>query len=559
MEIREILKNLILEALGDLEIGIESINLEHPTELSHGDYSTNIAMALAQKSKMNPKVLAEEIATKINKHEYVDSVNVAGPGFINFHLSQKFFKEVVFGVDFEFGKTNIHDNKTILVEHSSPNLFKPFHVGHVMNNAVGESITRLAEYSGANVIKLSYPSDVSLGIGKSVWALLEEGVDTLEKLPDFSSKLKFLGDCYVVGTKAFEENPGVVRRIKEITDIIYKKTPGPEYDAYLLGKEITLEYFKDITERLGSTFNEYIFESEAGDMGKKIVLENIGKIFEESEGAVVYKGESDGLHTRVFINQENYPTYEAKDIGLLWLKFDRYNPDLSILITDREQKNYYEVVLSAAGKIETKWQEKTIHRTHGRMSFKGQKMSSRLGGVPIAADILDTVSEELKDRMKEDDSPDKLDSIAISALKFTILKTMAGKDINFDPETSLSFEGDSGPYLQYTNARINSVLEKAKDLDIKNGEDDGRLTTEVEKLLYRFPEVVELSIREWAPHHVAGYLLMLAQSFNSWYGNTKLIDEENPNMAYNLLIAKAVSQTIQNGLYLLGIKSPERM
>ena len=559
MEIREILKNLILEALGDLEMGIESINLEHPTELSHGDYSTNIAMALAQKSKMNPKVLAEEIATKINKHEYVDSVNVAGPGFINFHLSQKFFKEVVFGVDFEFGKTNIHDNKTILVEHSSPNLFKPFHVGHVMNNAVGESITRLAEYSGANVIKLSYPSDVSLGIGKSVWALLEEGIDTLEKLPNLSSKLKFLGDCYVVGTKAFEENPGVVRRIKEITDIIYKKTPGPEYDAYLLGKEITLEYFKDITERLGSTFNEYIFESEAGDVGKKIVLENIGKIFEESEGAIVYKGESDGLHTRVFINQESYPTYEAKDIGLLWLKFERYNPDLSILITDREQKNYYEVVLSAAGKIEPKWKEKTIHRTHGRMSFKGQKMSSRLGGVPIAADILDTVSEELKDRMKEDASPDKLDSIAISALKFTILKTMAGKDINFDPETSLSFEGDSGPYLQYTNARINSVLEKAKDLDIKNGEDDGRLTTEVEKLLYRFPEVVELSIREWAPHHVAGYLLMLAQSFNSWYGNTKLIDEENPNMAYNLLIAKAVSQTIQNGLYLLGIKSPERM
>jgi arginyl-tRNA synthetase len=559
MDIKTTIKNLIKEALDDLGIEAGDILLDHPTELGHGDYSTNIAMSLAKALKSSPKDLAEKVASKIDKHEYIESVNVAGAGFINFHLSRKFFEGYVLDIDFEFGKTDIHDGKTILVEHSSPNLFKPFHVGHVMNNTIGESIARLAEYSGANIIKVSYPSDVSLGIGKSVWALLEHGVAELEEKYSLSEKLAFLGECYVEGTKAYEENPTIMRRVKDITDIIYKKTPSPEYDAYLLGKDITLKYFQDITERLGSTFNEYIFESEAGDVGKKLVLENMGDIFEESEGAIVYKGEADGLHTRVFINQEGYPTYEAKDIGLLWLKFERYSPDISILVTDREQKNYYEVVLSAAGKIEKSWQERTIHKTHGRMSFKGQKMSSRLGGVPIAADILDTVSEELKGRMKEESDAEKLDSIAISALKFTILKTMAGKDINFDPETSLSFEGDSGPYLQYTNARINSVLEKARDLDIKKGSDEERLTTDVEKLLYRFPEVVELSVNEWAPHHIAGYLILLAQSFNSWYGNTKLIDEENPNMAYNLLIAKAVSQTIQNGLYLLGIKSPERM
>lgn len=560
MKISEIIKNLLRDALDDLGITYENINLEHPTELSHGDYSSNIAMALAKELKSNPRDLAERIVGKINKNEYVESVMVAGAGFINFHLSNKFFQESIAGIDMDFGKTEIHDGKTILVEHSSPNLFKPFHVGHVMNNAVGESIARLAEYSGARVIKLSYPSDVSLGIGKSVWALLEEGVDALENLPTLSEKLKFLGDCYVAGTKAFEENPNVVRRIKDITDIIYKKTPGVEYDAYMLGKDITLQYFKDITLRLGSEFNEFIFESEAGEFGKKIVLENLGKIFEESDGAIVYKGEADGLHTRVFVNSENYPTYEAKDIGLLWLKFERYHPDLSILITDREQKSYYEVVLSAAGKIESKWQKQTIHKTHGRMSFKGKKMSSRLGGVPVAADILDAVAEEVREVARDKENTEMVDAIAISALKFTILKAMAGKDINFDPETSLSFEGDSGPYLQYTNARINSVLAKAEEEGIelsKNKESD--LVTDVEKLVFRFPEIVEQSIAEWAPHHIAGYLLLLAQSFNSWYGNTKLIDKENKNAGYNLRVAKAVGRTIQNGLYLLGIKSPESM
>lgn len=562
----EILKGLVRDALEKLNIEADKIILDHPTELSHGDYSTNVAMILAKVTKTNPIALAESIASEIPKHEMIESVTAAA-GFVNFHLAPKFFQSEIGKIlaqTSSFGNSNIYAGKHILVEHSSPNLFKPFHVGHVMNNSIGESVARLAIASGARVTKMSYPSDVSLGIGKAVWALLEHGVAELEQLPNLSDKLAFLGTCYVEGTKAYDENPSIMRRVKEITEMIYERTPGVEYDAYTAGKDITLQYFLDITERLGSKFDDFVYESEAGDVGKKIVLQNLGKpdrsgIFEESENAVIYKGEADGLHTRVFINAEGYPTYEAKDIGLLWLKFERYNPDISILVTDREQARYYEVVLAAAGKIEKSWQEKTLHKTHGRMSFKGKKMSSRLGGVPTAADVLETVLEEVREHSEL--NGEEADAVAIGALKFTILKTMAGKDINFDPETSLSFEGDSGPYLQYTNARINSVLEKALEAGFvpkaeKTVED---LPSDVEKLVTRFPGVVELAISEWAPHHLATYLLGLARAFNSWYGNTKLVDPENKNTGYNLALAKSVGIVIQNGLQLLGIKSPERM
>jgi arginyl-tRNA synthetase len=425
-----------------------------------------------------------------------------------------------------------------------------------MNNTIGESINRFARFSGAEVETISYPSDVSLGIGKAVWAFMDGGVEKLNEFKTEEEKLNYLGNCYVVGTKAMEENPSLEPRIREITKIIYEHIDSPEYEAYKIGKEINLSYFKNITKSLGSNFDDFIYESEAGKEGEKLVRENTGKIFEESEGAVVYKGEQDGLHTRVFINKEGYPTYEAKDVGLLSLKFSRYNPDLSIFVTDHEQSEYFKVVVTAAGKINSTWKEKTIHRTHGRMSFKGQKMSSRLGGVPIASTLIQAVAEEVKEKSPES-SEEIQNMIAISALKFTILKSMAGKNINFDPDTSLSFEGDSGPYLQYSTVRSGSVLEKGHvSMEDCN---QPETITDVEKYLDRFPEVAEQCISLWEPHHMVGYLLDLAQAFNSWYGRVKIIDAENKDMPYNLAITRAFQITMKNGLYLLGIETPEKM
>ncbi len=560
---KQTLEALIRDATQEL-FGVEAPGfvVEHP-ELSHGDWTTNAALVVAKAAGKNPREVADMLVDVLqkNKPDDVEAISVAGPGFINISLSPQYFSTVIKDAMHgeSWGKNHLFADKKILVEHSSPNLFKAFHVGHVMNNSIGESIVRLAKYSGAEVIAMSYPSDVGLGIGKAIWALMLDGEEKLEELQTPAEKLAYLGECYVNGTRAYDEDEKVQAEVRAITKELYEKTPGPVLSAYEIGKKINLEYFLGIVARLGSVFDDFIYESEAGELGQKIVREHIPTIFEESEGAVVYKGEKDGFHTRVFINKDGYPTYEAKDIGLLSLKFGRYDPDTSILITDSQQSSYYEVVLSAAGKIDPKWQKQTVHRTHGRMSFKGQKMSSRLGGVPTAQAVLDAIAAEVADRSSELSAGAK-EAIAIASLKFVILRAMAGKDINFDPDTSLSFEGDSGPYLQYAVVRAGSILSKAKDLGLTPSIDATSVPTNVERLIARFPDIVARATVDWAPHHVVGYLLELAQAFNSWYGNTKIIDDADmAGTPHRLAVTLAVERTITNGLWLLGISVPEKM
>jgi arginyl-tRNA synthetase len=558
---KEALHTLIADGLKEL-FAVSDIPfvIEHPTDLTHGDYAINAALIVSKQLGKNPIEVAQQLAQYIeaNKDATISSVSVAGPGFINISLSSEYINKQVRDIlsnKESWGKNELYKHKKILVEHSSPNLFKAFHIGHVMNNAIGESIKRLSEYSGADVTTISYPSDVSLGIGKAVWILMQDG--GLSKLDTFAhqtEEIAYLGECYVRGTRAYDDDQSVQPAIRAITMNVYNKVNSPEYEVYLKAKERNMEYFKSITKTLGSTFDDFIYESEAGEEGKVIVQSHIGNIFKESEGAVIYEGEQDGLHTRVFINKEGNPTYEAKDVGLLSLKFNRYNPDLSLFVTDHEQSEYFKVVITAAGKINALWKERTIHRTHGRMSFQGQKMSSRLGGVPSAQALLDVLYEELEARSNtaEDDKR----AIAVAALKFAILRTMAGKNINFDPETSLSFEGDSGPYLQYSTVRAKSVLKKAGAISATMP--DEWQSIDLEKILIRFPEVVQLAITEWSPHHLVGYLVQLAQFFNSWYGNTKIVDDSSSS-PYKAAITDAFVQTMEHGLYLLGIEVPEKM
>lgn len=430
-----------------------------------------------------------------------------------------------------------------------------------MNNTVGEALYRLAKSSGAQAMPISFPSDISLGVAKAVFVLLEKYGENIQ-----IQNVSMLGDAYVEGVRRYkeaeEEQPcgSIVYRVKEIADNLYAQKDSPEWRLFEKCKAFNIEYFELIVKSLGSHFDSYIFESEAGVEGKKIVLENTPKVFTESEGAIVYvPEESKKLHTAVFINSQGNPTYEAKDIGLLDLKFKKYAPDLSVFVTDAQQVSHFQVVLDAGEKIHKEWKEKSLHRYHGRMSFKGQKMSSRLGGVPLVEDVINTVIEEVKEK-NSDVSPEISRLVSIAAIKFAILRTQAGKDINFDPDTSLSFEGDSGPYLQYTAVRAGSLLEKAKGLGITPNIDAPVSGTEtLERLIPRFLEVCAESQRAWAPHYVVSYLLDLAQAFNSWYGQGKIIDEDVSATAYRLSIVAATRQTLINGLWVLGIETPEKM
>ncbi len=572
MFIAQKIKGILNEVLSDMNLEGGDIHLEHPQELSHGDYATNLALTLAKKVGKNPRALAEEILARLNQQDIpeVKSIEIAGPGFINFFLSDSFYEislKTILKEGMDFGNLNIWTGKNILVEHSSPNLFKPFHIGHMMNNTVGESIARLCYLSGATTKVIAYPSDVSLGIGKAVWKLMDYGLETLEKLESLSEKMSFLGRCYAEGTQAMKEHPELEAHMREITQDIYFHRDTPAYAAYKVGRDLNLQYFIEMTARLGSVFDGYIFESEAGQLGKQIIAEHTGSVYSESNGAIVYEPSEEELshnkkmHTRVFINKDGNPTYEAKDTGLLKLKFDRYKPDFSLMVTDLEQGPYFEVVAQAASHINPEWKERTKHLLHGRMKFKGQKMSSRLGNTPIVSDILDIVLDEVYDKAGEREmSKERADMIAIAALKYAILRTQPGKPINFDPDTSLSFEGDSGPYLQYTYARCRSILKKAaeENLVVKTEQPADWQVLDLEKQLYRLPEIFESAFVNFAPQQVVGYATEIAQLFNTWYGNTKIIDTD-VQVGYRLALVEASATVIKKSLWALGIDAPEEM
>ncbi len=558
------------------ELGITRVaTLEHPQDMAHGDFATSIALAAAKDLKQNPKELAENIAEKIREihDENIAEVSIAGPGFINIVLTKKALHQELSRVlenGEKYGQNNLHQGKKILVEHSSPNLFKPFHIGHLMNNTIGEAVTRIVRNTGADLNVISYPSDISLGIAKAIWMVMQKGGEdwiakTTKGVDDVQNFISEAGPMYVEGTKAYDESDQVQKEVREIANKLYNKDiHSDEYKIFVTCKKLNLAYFDFITERLGSSFDGFIFESETGPIGKQLVQENIPRVFTESDGAVIYEGEKKGLHTRVFINKDGNPTYEAKDLGLLSLKFERYNPDTSVFVTDSEQGPYFKVVSTAAGEINPQWQEKTVHLTHGRMQFKGERMSSRLGGVPTAEEVLGTIRDVAKEKFTERsigmDTDAFADMVAIAALKFSILKVAAGKSVNFDPEEALSFEGDSGPYIQYTYVRTQSLLEKASVLGMIPVVNQGLDLSPLERIVYRFEEVVLLSAQEYAPHHIVQYLLELAQAFNSWYGNTKVVDTDNVSVsAHRLAITQATGIILKRGLYLLGIDTPDRM
>jgi len=575
MNVRESLQARIADALAKLSfetpVPAGEIQLEHPTDQGHGDYATNVALVLAQREKRAPLEIAEQIRDALLEDvpDFLDRVEVAQPGFINFFLSPKFFEEVTREIvesGLVYGNLTLYEGKRILVEHSSPNLFKPFHVGHMMNNTIGESLVRLMKSSGAEVTAISYPSDVSFGIGKAVFVLLEKGVEKLDQLETLEEKVSFLGECYVEGTKLLEERPELEERVREITREIYEKADTEAYRAYEKGKQVSLDYFLSMTKQLGSSFDGFIFESEAGREGEKIVRAYLGSIFTESEGAIVFQPTEEdlekdkSLHTRVFINREGQPTYEAKDLGLLKMKFERYHPDLSLFVTDREQERYFRVVAYVAGKIQPEWKEKTEHLTHGRMTFRGEKMSSRLGNTPIVSDILEMVGKMVEERSRGELDAFKKSVIAIAALKYSILRTQIGKSVDFDPDRSLSLEGDSGPYLQYTYARAKSLLRKAREkgyIPVPR-RDMGEEVYEVERFLYRFPEKVEQAIKERSPHLIVSYVTELAQEFNSWYGRERIL-EENDSLSYRLALVEASAYVIAKALWMLGIEVLEEM
>lgn len=565
---KSVITSAIQTALNDLNFPEVEFVVDYPTDKNAAaDYFSNVALVLAKQVGQAPREIAEQIATALaGQIDQVAAINIAGPGFLNFTFDRTYFtttlKQALAAGD-RWGSNDDWENKVVIVEYTDPNPFKELHIGHVVPNALGESLSRLFMMAGADTRRVTFQGDVGMHVAKAMYGLQKHGAT-----PD-TINAPLLGQAYATGSQAFESSPEIQAEIKALNKVIYHRSDDQINQLYDAGKQASLEYFEQVYKVLGSEFEHNFFESVTGPVGLALVQQHIGDVFTESDGAVIFVGEQYGLHTRVFVNKEGLPTYETKDVGLIqckedWSKEVTGKPfDLTITVTGTEQQEYFKVTTKASTLIQPELAGKVELVPNGMLRLAEGKMSSRTGDVIRAFDLINDVQAAALDRMRENnvvDSDQVAQQVAVAAIKYTILKIAAGKDIVFDLKKSISFEGDSGPYLQYTYARIQSVLEKAAQAGVDpSTESAPDASYAVEKMVEQFPVVIEQALGDRAPHQVVTYLTELASEFNSFYAAEKIADPEDEYAPYKAAVAQAVGLTLKQGLWALGIEAPEQM
>ena len=538
-----------IEDLAKELFGYEAkIDLTRPDE-RYGDYATNVALQIASQGENSPRDIAEAIAAKLRDKlkATISRVDVAGPGFINLTLSDEALNKAI-----DASPSQPDKDQEVIVEFGDPNPFKEMHLGHLYTAIVGDSIARLLEASGASVERVSYHGDIGLHIAKAIWAINKQAETNLKTIVHDPS---LIGQFYATGATAYDNDELAKAEINEINKHIYAHDDKTIEKIYLTGKDLSFKHFDAIFDDIQISFNKRYFESETSSVGLKIVQANIGKVFSESEGATVFKGEEHGLHTRVFINSKGLPTYETKDLGLAELKNRDYpKATQSIIITDHQQAEYFKVMLAALSLIKPRLAQKTKHLVHGHLGLTTGKMSSRSGQVFAASQLIGEVNQAVKQHFP--DTKVQHD-IYLAALRYSFLKYRIGSDVIFDVKESVTLEGNSGPYLQYAHARAQSILSNAgannkpARLQFEPGE------RSLARKLTEYPEVINRAVSELLPHHITTYLYELAQSFNRFYEQNRVIGDKRQEVRLQLVAQYA--NKLRAGLKLLGIPAPDKM
>ena len=558
----EQIRKAVQEALVALGASNTAFTVERPTVLSHGDYATNAALAAAKTLGKNPRELADELARILIDSlgsSIASHVSVAGPGFVNITLSPEAIRFAVAEADAqgtEWGKGSVNTGKRVSVEYSNPNPFKEIHIGHLMSNIVGEAVSRLIEAMGATVIRDTFGGDVGPHVAKGLWMLRKEGVTEI-------TNAKQIGEAYARGSTAYEEGGEAKREIDDLNTKIYdivehQDTVQTDEDRTLLtlwrqGREISMGEFRRIFAQLGTKFDYEFFDSDTTEVGKRVVQDGVAKgIFEKSDGAIIYPGEKKGLHTLVFITSRGTPTYETKDVGLAFLKEEKIASDEVIIVTGAEQQGHFQVFLAALSEIAPLVSAKMKHVAHGLLSLSTGKMSSRMGNVITATGLIEDI---IKKSSEKNEDPLVSEQVAFGAIKYMILRQAPGSNIIFDPEKSLSLEGDSGPYLQYALVRAKKILTYAATS--ADGTEEPSAPYAIERLILHYPEVVARAAATLAPNILTTYLTELAATWNAFYATEQVLG--SPEEAYKQRVARAFANTMTNGLTLLGIPTPERM
>lgn len=557
------------------ELGFESsdIVIYISENVLFGDYTTNSALQLSKqisgKNNQSPREIANQIVEKFGHPSYLERIDIAGPGFINFFIKEEaLIKGINETVEIKAIKEGDDFPERVLVEYASPNAFKPLHIGHLRNIITGESISRILQYSGKEIFRVTYTSEIGPPVAKTIWGIRQnpEKFLEIEKNATVIEKIKFLGDCYVAGNAAYESDPKAKEEIDQINIKLYQE----DENLTLLWQKTrswSLAYLTTLYSRLGSEFDAEIYESDMAKIGAEVVRQYLGSVFVEDQGAIIFPGEKYGLHNRVFITSKGTPTYEAKDLGVNQREQELFPYDRVIHVVGSEQTEYFKVITKAIEQIDPKMTGRKIHQPYGFVSLSTGKMSSRMGNVILAEELIDKIKEEIKTNYSQDASEKTLETIAIAAVKFAYLKFGLTSDIALDIKQSVALHGDSGPYLLYTYARINSILEKAQDKQSLPEDKKAEAKTSVTELepeerevlrqLDYFEPIAERAATDFSPNDLANYLLNLSKAFNQFYEKHPVLGSKKEDL--RLKIAARVGDRIKLGCYLLGFEVLPKM
>ncbi len=560
----------------------EDVKLDIPSEKNHGDYATNLALCIGDCQKRPPREIAEEIKDKILKNfelkKIVDKIEIAGPGFINFFLTNSALVDFVNRINSVDSLTPYLENEKmgkVVVEYSSPNIAKPFGIGHFRSTVIGDAVANLLEATGWKVYRDNHLGDWGTQFGKQIYAIKKWG--DIAKIEKSKNPVGELVSLYVRFHEEAEKDSSLEEQGREW----FKRLEDGDVEARALWQKCvnwSLKEFGRVYKKLGVKFTENdglgYGESYFEHMMQPVLVELEKKrlLVEGEEGAKLVFFENNKYPPLMLVKKDGATLYATRDLAADKFRLEKYGKD-TVIINEvgAEQSLYFQQLFEVEKMLGWIKEGQRVHIKHGLFRLKDRKMSTRRGDIIWLMDVIREAESKAEQLIKissrgkmgflnqstEFDLKKLIEQVAIGALKWNELKRDPVKDIVFDWKEVLSMEGNSGPYLQYTYARTASILSKSvpEKETISTTFDDKE--KQVARVLIHYPEIVKDAARFYSPHILANYLFNLAREFNYFYSSDRVIGHERE--ITRLLLVKAVGRIIRNGLDILGIESPEKM
>ena len=549
----------------------EKINIENSTKKEFGDFQTNFAMMNSKAIGKNPREIATTLVENFKENDLIEKLEIAGPGFINIHLKNNFLNNELKKIDnekYDFSFLNV--DETVIIDYSSPNIAKRMHIGHLRSTIIGDAIKRILDFIGFKTISDNHIGDWGTQFGKLIVAYNK----WLDKEAYEADPIGELERIYVLFSDEAKKDP----TLEDVArNELRKLQMGDEQNNKLWKEfiEISLKEYNKVYDRLGVKFDHYFGESFYNDLMPDVLEELKEKnIAKEDQGALVVFFEEDKLPPALVQKKDGSFLYATSDLATIKFRKNELNVDKAVYVTDERQQNHFKQVFEISEMLGAPYNYEKSHVYFGIMRFgDGMIFSSRSGNIIRLVDLLDEAKKQVKSVIDEknpnipEDEKEKIaEIVGTGAIKYFDLSQNRTSDILFTWDKVLSFEGNTGPYLQYTYARIQSILRKLKEenISVKNNDiildDMFDIERELAVALLRFPQTVVKSYETYRPNIIADYLFDTAKLFNNFYNSKSILKETDKKvMDARILLAQKTASILKQGLNLLGIETVDRM